>query len=116
MTKETEQARQKLLPAFKAAKKANIKCHFRGEHLVVDGRRYSSKDISKIPDQLQVPPLVRQHTMEKDDFIFFYGKDSPYLIFIKQSLLSVTPTSHHLSSAIRARKQVTSMMMQLNTG
>ena len=34
MTKETEQARQKLLPAFKAAKKANIKCHFRGEHLV----------------------------------------------------------------------------------
>lgn len=81
LSKETEKERQLLLPAFKAAKAAKIKCHFKGENLIIDGKKYAAKDIDRMPENLQKYDSTRQHSQQDDQFVFFYGRHSPFSNF-----------------------------------
>lgn len=67
-SKQTEQARQMLLPAMHAARECEEHAYIKGESLYINGDKYSQGDLHKIPSHIQ-PGLKSDN-----ERVAFFGK------------------------------------------
>ena len=68
----TEAARRALHPYRIAAIKSGKKATMVADRLIIDGRSYTTTNL---------PPFTPEHTVETKDYIFFFGKLSPFSNF-----------------------------------
>ena len=77
----TENRRRLLCPIWKAAKNNNNyrgKCKMDGDHLVLNGRRYSTNDISTLPADLSGYTVTSKTSI---DSVGFFGELNPFSNF-----------------------------------
>jgi hypothetical protein len=74
---QTEQSRQKLLPAMKAARAQNAKAHIKGKTLIVDGEKFNQHELHKLSKRFMIS------TKSDDKSLAFFGRDAIFSNFHK---------------------------------
>ena len=101
---ETEKARQLLRPMLKAAKgikEYNRKCRLEGNHLVLDGKRYTKDTLDQLPRNLDVMKITNKSDKNS---LGFFGELCPLSNFYPSSFVFNRVNYHSTEQLIQHQK------------